>query len=223
MGYEHMNSGGAQPQVQFYGMNNEEAVLLYLLQLCGRSPGDITYLEIGTNDPVRNNNSYFFYEQGARGVLVDPLPAVGRMIELFRPEDRFVHTAVTDHAEHDTITFYESNMLATSSIHADFQEEFDDGADHTVKHSYTVPLIGVNELLATMDDTPDLLLIDAEGEDVTIAEGVDYEKYRPLIIMVEVDHGDEAGLIQFLAARSYTWFTTISHTNAVFVRAEAMK
>src|SRR5580693_625305 len=31
-----------------------------------------TYLDIGANDPIHNNNTYLFYTKGARGVLVEP-------------------------------------------------------------------------------------------------------------------------------------------------------
>src|SRR5688500_3769494 len=33
---------------------------------------DISYLDIGAYDPVYINNTYFFYQHGHRGVLVEP-------------------------------------------------------------------------------------------------------------------------------------------------------
>ena len=34
-----------------------------------------TYLDIGAADPIVSNNTYLFYQQGCRGVLVEPNPA----------------------------------------------------------------------------------------------------------------------------------------------------
>src|SRR5687768_251174 len=32
----------------------------------------ITYLDVGAHDPVKINNTFFFYRRGFRGVLVEP-------------------------------------------------------------------------------------------------------------------------------------------------------
>jgi len=217
--------GGPWPhedrQAQFYSANNEEGVLLYLLARCGKAPEDITYLEIGTNDPVRHNNSYFFYQQGAHGVLVDPLPASKRMAEIFRPRDLFVHAAVTGVPTQATVEFFESKNLEISSIHEDFQKEIPTAKRENVRERYEVPLKGVNELLAIMESSPDMVLVDAEGEDIAIVEHMDFHQYRPDILMAEVDHGDEAQLVRFLSLKGYLWYTTISGTNAIFVKKTA--
>lgn len=221
--YEQLPNGGVQPAMQFYGQNNEDALLLALLVRLGRRPEEITYLEVGTNEPVQYNNTYSLYQQGAHGLCVDALPAVRRMMELYRPRDQFIHAAVTGHAERGaTIAFYEANVSGISSLHDDFLEGFHDAEHLHIRETRTVPLVGINDLLAQMERTPDMLLIDAEGEDVAIAEGVDYEKYRPVIVMVELDPSDEMELVHFLAAHGYDWFTTISRTNAIFVQKDAM-
>src|SRR5262249_29835011 len=33
---------------------------------------NITYLDIGANEPIQLNNTYYFYRRGFRGVLVEP-------------------------------------------------------------------------------------------------------------------------------------------------------
>ena len=40
------------------------------------------YVEIGTNDPVIFNNTYFFYRRGAHGVCVEPNPKLHKKIDV---------------------------------------------------------------------------------------------------------------------------------------------
>ena len=197
-------------------------VLQLLVKEMNLTPSDIKLIEVGTNDPVsRGNNSYFLYAAGARGLLVDPLPIVADMAKVFRPEDRFLQAAVTDIAKRPTSTFYESNTLSSSSLHEHFQEDFDPSEKRHVTKSYEVRLIGINELIEEAGYCPDILLIDAEGEDDTIVRGIDYRRYRPKIIIVEIDHCDEEALVRFMLDKGYLWYTTVDFTNAIFVDEKA--
>lgn len=141
---------GAQeisPQIQLYGGHGEVIALQLLVSKLGLIPSAMKYIEIGTNDPIQGNNSYFLYAAGARGLLVDPMPIVADLVKIFRPEDRFLQVAVTDIAKQSTAIFYESNTLSSSSLHENFQKDFDPSEKRYVTKSYEVRLIGINELI----------------------------------------------------------------------------
>lgn len=220
LGTEPMSYGGGHgiaPCLQLYGGNGEIMVLQLLVKELGLTPSKVKFVEVGTNDPIRGNNSYFLYAAGARGLLVDPMPVAAELAKIFRPEDRFLQAAVTDIAKQPTATFYESNTLSSSSLHEHFQEDFDPSEKRHVTKSYEVRLIGINELIEEAGYCPDILLIDAEGEDDTIVRGIDYRRYRPKIIIVEIDHCDEEALVRFMLDKGYLWYTTVDFTNAIFV------
>lgn len=104
---------------RFYGEHLEDALLLHLLEKMNKSINKIRYLEIGTNDPVINNNTYALYRKGARGILVDPLPTVALLARKSRPEDRFINAAVTDNdnaIDNKTVFYYCPHDLAISSL-----------------------------------------------------------------------------------------------------------
>ena len=69
-----------------------------------------------------------------------------------------------------------------------------------------------------MGETPDLLLVDAEGEDEKILSAVDYARFQPKIIMVEMDHLDSSRehMISFMRRHGYIEYTTIKY-NTIFV------
>lgn len=217
LGTEKLSIGEERPLAQFYSTDSEAVVLQLLLERMNLPLPGVKYLEIGTHNPVRGSNSYFLYAAGARGVLVDPLPITARLAKAFRVGDLMISAAVTDVAESETATFYESSTLGSSSLHEDFYKEFDPKEHRHIVDHYTVSLIGINELLEQIDFVPDVLLIDAEGEDETIVRSIDFKKYRPKVLMAEIDHCDEAELAAYMWGKGYRWFTTVNYTNAVFV------
>ena len=57
----------SQAKIQFYGNDSEDAALLLLFHQLGYEGKDVRYLEIGTNDPVRFNNTFNFYKKNTGG------------------------------------------------------------------------------------------------------------------------------------------------------------
>ena len=80
---------------RYHGEETIDAVIESVLLRMGKDPSHIHYIEIGTNHPTEGNNTYHFYELGARGILVDPLPQSETLSCLWRPEDKFLRAAVS--------------------------------------------------------------------------------------------------------------------------------
>lgn len=72
-----------------------------------------------------------------------------------------------------------------SSLHCDWARDVSAVSSATVK--IQVSLLGIETLLNKLDFEPNLLLIDAEGEDLEIIKGLIETSFRPGIIMSELD------------------------------------
>lgn len=205
--------------IRFYGNDNEDAALLLLIEKLGYSNKVIKYLEIGTNDPMRFNVTYNFYKQNGEGYIVDALPSVAYLAKMLRPRDKFIQAAVSDKSGED-ITFYACKSSTVSSLHEKHHEKWN-GQSHNSVKEIKVPLMGINELLGRMEYIPDLLVVDAEGEDEKIIRGIDYTKYRPAIIMVEANHMncDYRELVRFMNDRDYFEYASLQQ-NVIFVTKE---
>mgnify|MGYP000872559993 FL=1 len=210
------------PLRTFYGENAEDAVLMLLCRELGLSFEGLSYLEIGTNDPVRFNNTYNLYRLGARGLLVDPLPVVGELIHMSRPEDRFLHAAVSAVSGPQQV-FFASKSSLVSSLSYEHHKAWD-GITHNEVREMPVDVLGINEVMEHMGETPDMLLVDAEGEDEKIVRAFDYERFHPKIIMVEMDHLDSSRkeMIRFIKERGYIEYATVEY-NTIFVAADVWK
>src|SRR5882762_4404520 len=56
---------------------------------------EFSYFDIGANHPVTLNNTYKFYEQGYRGVCVEPDPFLCRKLKKARKNDIIVNSGVS--------------------------------------------------------------------------------------------------------------------------------
>ena len=212
--------------VRFYGEHNEDAIVALILKQAKLAVSDIAYLDIGVNHPIECNNSYYFYERGASGVLVDPLEWSKYASVVARPRDKFMLAAVSDETKVEGAAFYVCDNDALSSLHADHRKRWDGKTNNGLRANITVDIIGVNDILQSMNPYPQVIFIDAEGEDIKIALAIDYQKYKPLIICAEVCgyptkiHDD---FVMTMQEKGYNLYSNINNVNDIFVKDSIMK
>lgn len=208
------------PGERSYAQCGEDLIVQFILGHIGAT--DARYLDVGAHDPVIINNTYLFYTQGFRGVLVEPNPVMCEKIRAERPEDVTLTAGIgmSDVREAD---FY---MMNDSSWNTFSKEE----ADHMVKTTkgeirvekvIKMQLLEINGVMEEhFGGAPEYLSIDAEGIHLDILKTVNFKKYRPMVICVETlvsgtkQTMPEIG--QFLASRGYTQRGG-SFVNGIFV------
>lgn len=136
------------------------------------------YIDIGGYHPERDSVTKYFYDQGWRGINVEPganyFPEFARL----RPRDTNLQVAVSDH-EGEAI-FYE--MDQTSTLEACFADRQPDAQTG----QYTVPLTTLKSLWD--EHAPDevhFLKIDVEGHEEAVLRGADLKRHRPWVMVVE--------------------------------------
>lgn len=172
-----------------YAQQGEDIVLWQILRgaLGIEHP---TYLDIGAHHPVFNNNTFYFYEREARGVLVEPNPALHGVLEQVRPGDALVRagigvTAQTE-AEFYVIGGSEDGQLNTfSREQAETLVKRSNGR-YSIAKVLKIPLLNINELMRKhWNGPPNLLSIDTEGFDLPILRSLDFKRMRPDVICAE--------------------------------------
>lgn len=168
-----------------------------------------TYIDIGAHDPVKNNNSYLFYTQGARGVLVEPNPTYAEVLRQKRPGDKVLEVGigVDASAEADYYVIEGDGQLNTfSKAQADLLEKRD---KKKIVGVIKRQLLKLNAVLDEhfKDGGPDLLSIDVEGLDYAILKTLDFTKHRPKVICVETADPETAlvskPILQLLESKGY--------------------
>ncbi len=169
-----------------------------------------SYVDIGAWDPIICSNTYLFYCQGSKGLLIEPNPALFAKLKSVRPKDAALNIGigVTDQKEADYYILSGSGELNT------FSKEQADGwtkiAGHPViKEVIKMALVNINEVLQeNMSRGPDLLSVDAEGFDERILKSLDFEKFRPKVICAETlelgTHQVLQSIVSFMESKDYS-------------------
>lgn len=215
-----------------FAQAGEDRVLRFLFTSMGRKR--ITYLEIGTNNPIEINNTYLFYVGGSKGVCIEPNPVLIPKIRKYRPDDICLNVGISGDDKNTELDFYifdESDSEKGLSTFSKEQAEHVQSTTHIkIAEVKKIPVIPIKNVLDKYfpDKAPDLLSIDVEGLDFDILRSIDYNSCRPVAICVEtvnftMDHRKTKNteLIDFMDSKGYfvygdTGLNTIFADRALF-------
>jgi hypothetical protein len=152
---------------------------------------NVKYLEIGTCSPNWYNNTYYFYRKGARGVLVEPNPILHQLIREIRPGDVLIEKGISCNGE-KSMTYYEFDGAENLGWNTFVKEHADiaiNQANLKLLKKNELPMISISEILERYFNDNisfDILQIDAEGMDFDIIKSMDFSRFRPKIICMEM-------------------------------------
>lgn len=208
----------ANKRISSYSQFGEDLILISLAKSIYGSLTNVRYFEIGTNSPTSFNNSYLLYLCGARGVLVDPLPWVKYECKYVRGEDQFLEVAICGNSKNTSkkskFWIYDNNP-ALSSLYVENVKNLENiFSINGTMSSMEVDLLPINEVLDGLSFIPNIILVDAEGEDKNIVNSIDYERFPIDIIIAEL--GKE-NILKFMQQKGYLKIMS-NDVNTIFLR-----
>jgi FkbM family methyltransferase len=139
----------------------------------------LVFVEIGANHPVNTSPSYYFEKYlGVQCVLVEANPALIDELMKHRKAN-VIHAAITNTNDKE-VDFHLSPDNEISSINKDFVKAWKDGK---ITDTIKVPAMRINEVLYAWESM--ILSIDVEGHDYEILTDINFDAFKPLIIMIE--------------------------------------
>ena len=148
------------------------------------------YVDVGASHPFRLSNTYLLYQNGWRGVAVEPIPLLGQLHKRWRPEDNLVQKAVGPVP--GKLLFREMLPSVLSTLDTDTAQTYVAEGKAQLLRSYPVEVITLEQLLSNYvgPRTIDLLSIDMEGLDTETIMTFDFSRIRPTILCVEFNSAD---------------------------------
>jgi FkbM family methyltransferase len=190
-----------------YAQTGEDRILHALLSGAGIDDSYRGfYVDVGANDPVRNSNTFMFYRRGWRGITVEAQPDLVEQHRRVRPRDRAVCAVVSDEARDLTLTEFPNQGFATVEEAPNWAEK------QTVRRRQQVTPRTLTDILES-EGAPErfeFLLVDVEGHDLHVLRSLDFSRFRPLLVAVEI-YGLRIAdgalakdpIVTFLAERGY--------------------
>lgn len=193
-----------------YAQNFEDIMLWRAL---GHLDGG-TYVDVGAQHPILDSVSRCFYENGWRGIHVEPTPMYAEMLRIARPDETVIQAAVGREAGLATIYEISGTGLSTGR---------EDIASHHARQGHPtnklqVPCITLATIFESLNDKPiHWLKIDVEGMEREVLEGWGQHLARPWVLAIESTYpgtrrATEAEWLDLVTARGYreVWFDGLS-------------
>lgn len=143
------------------------------------------YLELGVCHPMNGSNTYRFYKNGGRGVLVEADKTQIDLITKHRPEDKVINVGISSGEEIEA-DFYVFELQGYNTFVKEEAIYREKNSPYKISRVEKVSLKTINEIIETNFKTyPDFLSIDIEGLDFEVLKSLDYNKYPIPVICAE--------------------------------------
>lgn len=213
-----------------YAQTGEDSIVRFIFGMLGYGAKEVTYLDIGANHARELSNTYYFYQKGASGVLVEADPNLIPELQIFRRRDVILNRCISDVSD-ETVDFYVMSNDGLSSQNRDsIDHAFSVDKDVQVVQVVRVKTITIQEILKEYFAQPPMLLsIDVEGCEMLVLRGIDFEKCRPVVIVVETIPYENAlvvgekneELISFMQEKGYVEYA-FTGVNSIFIDKERL-
>ena len=162
-----------------YAQNMED----YHLDIAFAGARQGRYIDIGGGHPVAGSVSFWFYQRGWSGIVVEPQPDLAALHRRLRPRDTLVE-AVVGRTSGETDFFRIDRLHGLSTT---VRGNADAACSHGVSYeTIKRPSISLADLCRAKElSTIDFLTIDVEGAERDVLDGADWSLCRPRIVVLE--------------------------------------
>ncbi len=131
------------------------------------------------------------YDNGSTGINVEANPELLAEFNRARPRDTNVNVGIG--CEGGTQPFYIFRDSPALSTFSEDQVTRLQGMGKELERQIDIEVVTFDELMACHSNStcPDFLTIDVEGHDLQILRSIDFDKYRPKVIIAELNSHHE--------------------------------
>jgi FkbM family methyltransferase len=161
-----------------FAQNLEDVCLWHCLG--GRPKG--FYVDVGASSPIRDSVTHLFYEAGWNGINVEPIPERAAELRRLRPRDVIVSAALGSKPGAARLVRTSgigglSTLTPPDQLPSEYQGHF---------WTIEVPRITLTAILEEhRAERIDFLKIDAEGAEFEVLRGLDFDRWRPEVLLLE--------------------------------------
>jgi FkbM family methyltransferase len=208
--------------VKYYSQHGED----FLLDQIFEHKEEGYFVEVGCIDGRRFSNTLTFEERGWKGMCVEAHEGFIELLKKNRPGSIICHCAAAEQDE-EGVTFYANARGSLSTLDPNkesefkekFKEYFTGFQKQQVQKRRLDTLFKENKV-----GKIDILSIDIEGYELEALRGIEFNKCRPRVIVVESDSKeDESSLDNLLIGKGYYKSVRVGGNIFYFIDRELAK
>ncbi|MEO6734100.1 MAG: FkbM family methyltransferase [Ferruginibacter sp.] len=185
---------------QYFSQTGEDIIIQFLIE---KQRG--FYVDVGCNHPISFSNTFELYKSGWVGLNIDANPELIKKFKI-RPRDISVCAAVSDEVKE--MVFYEFEQSEVSTLETTVLDNWKKNWNY--KNSRKVITKTLTQILEenSVQTEIDFLSIDVEGHDLQVLKSLDFAKYKPRLILIEIHNFDVSNyqtneIVHFLDVKGY--------------------
>lgn len=171
----------------YFSQGGEDATLLALFRKKIESGEKGTYVDIGAYHPVSHSNTYLFYRENWTGINIDARPGSMKLFHKIRPKD--INLEIGIGSEKSENKFYE--VIGSPTMNSFNLENIQkNGIPANQIREVNVKVDTLANILSEHfkgNQNIDFLSVDVEGLDLQVLQSNNWEKYKPSVIIVELE------------------------------------
>lgn len=161
-----------------YAQNFEDITLWRVFRLCVEKG---FYIDVGANDPTTDSVTKAFYDRGWQGINIDPSINFHKRLCAERPRDMNLQIAVSD--REGQLTFFDEGG-GLSTVDQRVAADLKNNGARIIE--YIVPSQTLSSICERyVDGEIHFLKIDIEGHEISALQGMDFERWRPWVLLIE--------------------------------------
>ena len=197
-----------KPQ-QYFSQHGED----FLLHRIFDSTPKGFFVEVGCIDGKRFSNSLFFEKLGWKGICIEAHPDYIPLLSGNRPSSTVVHAAVGE-TDQETVDFFANPRGSLSTLDPTREKVFAAryGRYFSGFEVQKVPMMTLNTIFTRAGvNSIDFISIDIEGSEVYALRGLDLQRFRPTVFVIESDSKEQKAQIDaILLPAGYHFLTSLS-------------
>ena len=194
---------------KYYSQNGEDFLLDQIFK--GKPNG--FFVEIGCLEGIVFSNTYAFEKKGWKGICVEAHNGFIAELRRNRNGSTVIHCAVGE-ADKDNVTFYANKIGSLSTL----DKKMEDRWNQTHKsffYGFEEQIVNMRTLTTIFDENKvssiDFISLDIEGYEVEALLGLDLNKYRPRLMVIEYkDEEHKNRLEAILSPQGYIHLSTLN-------------
>ncbi|WKN40722.1 FkbM family methyltransferase [Tunicatimonas pelagia] len=204
-----------------YAQSGEDVIVHHLFKSLGIDYP--SYIDIGAHHPFHISNTALFYDNGCRGINIEPDPAKFKLFEKYRSQD--VNLNIGIGAIEEKADFYVMSVNTLNTFSKEEAYRLDRETNYKIVDKLTLEVNTVKNIVRKYCNNifPDFLSLDVEGLDEVILQSIDFTQSKPTVICVETitfapkeKQNKITSIIDFLTTQGYFIYAD-TYINSIFI------